>query len=81
MKFGTALVATAAAKSSYHARSSKDPFWEISGVTDLALLDFVDGFIQIKFSKSDALRFDACYENIPKIVREGMSIAEDIDWP
>ena len=63
MKYA-AMLGAAAAASSHHARD-EDPLFDLGGVTDLQILDFFDGFIDIRFSDSDRQRYDKCYEKLP----------------
>jgi len=81
MKYATAaLVGAAAAGSAHHSRGDEEALFDIGGITDLVILDFFDGIIDIWYDDSDRERYDACYQIIPKMIKDSITLYEKIDW-
>ena len=79
MKYAALVAGVSAGYSAHHARD-ETPLFDVGGLTDGVLLDFFDGFIDVKFNNADRQRYDKCYEKIPSLIKDGIELAEHIDW-
>ena len=44
------------------------------------LFDMFDGMIDGFFTDADRERYELCYQAIPKLIKHGIKLVEDIDW-